>query len=598
MRKRLVFLLTVMLMTGASGALAQTINITGKVTEADGTPVIGGTVIPKGSGSTGAVTDIDGNYSISAPGNGVLEFRYIGLKTREVPINNRTVINVTLESDAVDIEEVVVIGYGTQTRRSVTASIASVSGESFKDIPNPNAESALQGRAAGVSIITPNGGVGTPPVVRIRGVSSITSGTEPLYIVDGIPIQSANVSSGTTNPLADINPADILSMDVLKDAAAAALYGSRAANGVVMITTRKGQQDRARITYSGWVGITTPSKFIETMNAQQYVDLKNLATRNRYGTDEMLITAAPAAEVAGLLPKLGEGLKAFNLWPLPNGGYVDTDWNEHIYGTGLQHSHSVAVSGGSARTQYYMSVNYTDQKGMVANDHFERLGGAMNVTSKATDWLKIGANINAATTNTALTDDGRGGNMFATQGFSRMALIVPPTYPAYNQDGTPWTSGIQGLGNGSNTANPGGYPNPVALIELGTLNNSDMARIISSYFIELTPIHGLTLKTQYGIDYMTVGYHVFNTPFMGNAHPTHGSSTVTRTKNLVRTWTNTAQYVFNIGEHNVNALAGMEAYERTRNRWGANRTDILDDKFTVFQADYANIYASGNTIDE
>ncbi|MDR1602996.1 MAG: TonB-dependent receptor [Tannerella sp.] len=588
-------------MSGITGMYAQTISITGKVTESDGTPVIGGTVILKGSSSTGAVTDIDGNYSISAPRDGVLEFRYVGLATREVPISGRTLINVTLESESVDIEEVVVIGYGTQARRSVTASIASVSGESFKDIPNPNAESALQGRAAGVSIITPDGGVGTPPVVRIRGVSSITSGTEPLYIVDGIPVQSANVSSGTTNPLADINPADILSMDVLKDAAAAALYGSRAANGVVMITTRKGQQDKARIAYNGWIGVTTPSKFIETMNAQQYVDLKNLAVRNRYGTDEIQIQGSPAAEVADLLPKLGEGLKAFNLWPLPNGGgYVDTDWNDYIYQTGLQHSHSVAVSGGSARTQYYMSVNYTDQKGMVANDHFDRLGGAMNITTKATEWLKLGANINASNTNTALTDNGRGGSIFATQGFSRMALIVPPTYPAYNQDGTPWTSGIQGLGNGSNTANPGGYPNPVALIELGTGNNSDMARIISSYFIELTPLKGLTLKTQYGIDYMNVAYHSFSTPFMGDAQPTNGSSTVTRTKNLARTWTNTAQYVFSIGQHNVNALAGMEAYERSRTRWGANRTDILDDKFTVFQADYANVYSTTthNSIDE
>ncbi|MDR1332545.1 MAG: TonB-dependent receptor [Tannerella sp.] len=592
MTKKRLFLLVVMLLSGTVYSFAQTINVTGKVSESDGTPIIGGTVILKGSSSTGAVTDIDGNYSISVPGDAILEFRYIGLDSQDVPVNRRTVINVTLTTSNVEIEEVVVIGYGTQSRRSVTASIASVSGESFKDIPNPNAESALQGRAAGVSIITPNGGIGQAPVVRIRGVSSITSGTEPLYIVDGVPIQSTNVSSGTTNPLADINPADILSMDVLKDAAAAALYGSRAANGVVMITTRKGQQDRARVTYSGWVGITTPTKFIETMNAQQYVDFKNLAARNRYGTDEMQIAGSPTAEVRDLLPKLGEGLKAFNLWPLPDGGYVDTNWNDYIYQTGLQHSHSVAVSGGSARTQYYMSVNYTDQKGMVANDHFDRLGGSMNVTSKATDWLKIGANINASTTNTALTDNGRGGNIFATQGFSRMALIIPPTYPAYNQDGTPWTSGSAGLENGSNTANPGGYPNPVALIDLGTRNNSDMARIISSYFIELTPIKGLMLKTLYGVDYMNVAYHSFNTPFMGDAFPSNGSATVTRTKNLTKTWTNTAQYVFSIGAHNINALAGIEAYERERNRWGANRTDILDDKFTVFQADYANVYST------
>ncbi|MDR1258739.1 MAG: TonB-dependent receptor plug domain-containing protein, partial [Tannerellaceae bacterium] len=212
-------------------SLAQTINITGVVTEAGGEPIIGGTIILQGT-STGTITGTDGSYSITAPGNGTLEFRYIGLETQVVPIGRRTTIHVELSSSTIAVDEVVVIGYGTQSRRTVTASVASVSGESIKDIPSPNAESALQGRASGVSIITPSGAVGQAPVVRVRGVSSITSGTEPLYVVDGIPVQSGNAAYiGNTNALSDINPADILSIDVLKDAAAAALYGSRAANG-------------------------------------------------------------------------------------------------------------------------------------------------------------------------------------------------------------------------------------------------------------------------------------------------------------------------------------------------------------------------------
>ncbi|MDR1780786.1 MAG: TonB-dependent receptor [Tannerella sp.] len=599
MTKRLLILLAIMLIGGGGYiAHAQDITVKGKVTDAGGETIIGGNIVLKGT-ATGVATDIDGNYSISAPRNGVLEFSYVGYVTQEIRINGRTTIDVVLLTDEQELEEVVVIGYGTQARRSVTASIASVNGDALKDLPTPNAEAALQGRAAGVSITTPNGGVGQAPLVRVRGVSSITSGTEPLYVVDGIPIQSSNVSSGQTNPLADINPADILSMDVLKDAAAAALYGSRAANGVVLITTRKGQAERARVTYNGWIGVTQPTRLIDVVNAQQYVDLKNLAAKNRYGTDEYQISGAPAAEVVNLLPALGEGRKAFNMWPLSNGGYVDTKWSDYIYQTGLQHSHSVAVSGGSQRTQYYMSANYTDQDGMVAIDAFDRMGAAMNVTTKATEWLKLGANVNASVTNTTMSDNGRGaGNIFATQGFARMAMIVPPNYPAYNEDGSVWLSGIQGVGNGANTANVGTYPNPVALIDLGTKNTSNVARIISSFFGEITPFKGLTLKTQYGLDYMTAGYESFSTPFMGDAFNTNGSATNTRAKNTVATWTNTAQYVFTIGEHNFNALVGHESYERITTRWGANRTNILDTKFNVYQADFNSITASGNTITE
>jgi TonB-linked SusC/RagA family outer membrane protein len=590
MAKRFLLLFMVMLSLDATLSLAQTVRITGKVTEAGADPIVGGTVTLRGS-STGTITDIDGNYSISAPKDGVLEFRYIGLETLAVPVNGRTVIDVELQGSAIAMDEIVVVGYGTQSRRTVTASIASVNGENIRDIPNPNAESALQGRAAGVSIITPNGGVGQAPVVRVRGVSSITSGTEPLYVVDGVPVQSGNIAYiGNTNALADINPADILSMDVLKDAAAAAMYGSRAANGVVLITTRKGQQDKAKVTYSGWVGITTPSRLIEVMNAGQYVEFKNLAVSNRYGTDERSITSGYTSP---------HGNKAYNLYSLGGGQYADTNWNDLLYQTGVQHNHSVAASGGTSKVQYYISANYTDQKGMVVNDHYDRLGGAANVTAKATDWLKLGINLNATTSRTSYTDRGRKGSQFATANFSRMAMILPPNIPAYDPvTGAPYLEpGRAGLGFGPNTVEVS-YYNPVAMLEYDDRQASDIARVISSYFAELTPVTGLTLKTQLGIDFMSVNDEQFNNPFNGDSYASHASAYKSSISNKTMTWTNTAQYSFSIGENNFDILAGLETYEKKLNRWGAYRTDILNEDLTVYQADYSNIYPYSNAIEE
>jgi TonB-linked SusC/RagA family outer membrane protein len=553
-------------------------------------------VIVKGT-SSGAVTDVDGKYSVSAPSNGVLEFHYIGFETKVVPINGKTVINVTLDADAIDVEEVIVVAYGVQSKRTVTASIASVNGDSFKEITSPNAESALQGRAAGVSIITPNGGVGQPPVVRVRGVSSITSGTEPLYVVDGVPIQSGNIANiGTVNALADINPADILTMDVLKDAAAAAMYGSRAANGVVLITTRKGSQDRTKVTYNGWVGVTTPTKMIEMMNAEQFVEFKNLSVYNAYGTDEMSLTSGYTSPF---------GNRAYNPWQRSDGSYVDTNWSDYIYQTGLQHSHSVAISGGTQRVQYYFSGNYTDQKGMVVNDHYDRLGAAANVSAKVTDWLKLSISLNGTTSNTAYSDKGRNGGIFAIENFSRMAMILPPNIPVYNDDGSLYLGADGVLNYGPNTVKVTGYPNPQALIDFGSGRNSENARLISSYSAEINPIAGLTIKTLLGIDYTSLAEQTFNNPFVGDGYNANaasaGSVTVNHTKNVARTWTNTANYIFHIGEHhNFEVLGGVETYSRDKNRWGANRTGILDTKFQVFQADYNNNYASNGTdpIDE
>lgn len=318
----------------------------------------------------------------------------------------------------------------------MTASVSSVRAESLKDAPSTSIDQILQGRASGMSVTTPSAGVGQAPIVHIRGVNSITSGTGPLYIVDGVPIQSGNLADtgstnvvGNANALADINPADILSVDVLKDAAAAALYGSRAANGVVLITTKQGKQGKVKVTYDGFVGFSNKTKFIEMMNAKEYVDFKNMSVRNAFDTDI-------ASEVG--LDTSPYGDKVFNLMKNSRGDIIDSKWSDAVFQNGFTQGQTVAVNGGTERVQYYVSANYNTQKGIVKGDEYKRLGGKANVSVKATDWLKLGVNANLGNSETKQTDAARNGSNFSVGGFPRLALINAPNIPIYNEDGTPY----------------------------------------------------------------------------------------------------------------------------------------------------------------
>ncbi|WP_215907904.1 SusC/RagA family TonB-linked outer membrane protein, partial [Bacteroides fragilis] len=493
-------------------------------------------------------------------------------------------IKVILKTDSKALDEVVVVAYGTQSARTVTASVSSVKADALKDVPSVSFDQMLQGRASGVSITTPSAGVGQAPIVRVRGVNSITSGTSPLYVVDGVPIESGNLSYlANANALADINPADIVSMDVLKDAAAAALYGSRAANGVILITTKQGQSGKVKVSYDGFVGFSNATDFYEMMNAQEYVDFKNLAVKNRYGTDELSLTAGYVSPY---------GNKAFNMMKDANGNYVDTDWKDAAFQNGLSQSHSVAVSGGSDKVRYYLSGNYTTQEGIVKGDKYDRLGVKANINVQATDWLKVGMNTNVTTGTTSYVDAARRGSNFAVGGFPRLALINAPNLPMYNEDGTPYYL-AQGLGYGGNTVFST-FSNPAAILSLGNGLSSDVTRFIGVFYAEATPVKGLSLKTQYGVDYARIEEQRFWSPLHGDGVNSKGLANAYNTKNNRWTWTNTATYSFSLGQNNFNLLAGTEASERNNSRWTAQRKDLQDDKFIVFQGPFGSATAGGS----
>ncbi|WP_250736550.1 SusC/RagA family TonB-linked outer membrane protein [Bacteroides fragilis] len=553
------------------------------MSEEDGQPVVGASVLAKGT-TVGVITDLNGKFTLSGiPSSAkTLQISYIGMQTAEVAIAPN--IKVILKTDSKALDEVVVVAYGTQSARTVTASVSSVKADALKDVPSVSFDQMLQGRASGVSITTPSAGVGQAPIVRVRGVNSITSGTSPLYVVDGVPIESGNLSYlANANALADINPADIVSMDVLKDAAAAALYGSRAANGVILITTKQGQSGKVKVSYDGFVGFSNATDFYEMMNAQEYVDFKNLAVKNRYGTDELSLTAGYVSPY---------GNKAFNMMKDANGNYVDTDWKDAAFQNGLSQSHSVAVSGGSDKVRYYLSGNYTTQEGIVKGDKYDRLGVKANINVQATDWLKVGMNTNVTTGTTSYVDAARRGSNFAVGGFPRLALINAPNLPMYNEDGTPYYL-AQGLGYGGNTVFST-FSNPAAILSLGNGLSSDVTRFIGVFYAEATPVKGLSLKTQYGVDYARIEEQRFWSPLHGDGVNSKGLANAYNTKNNRWTWTNTATYSFSLGQNNFNLLAGTEASERNNSRWTAQRKDLQDDKFIVFQGPFGSATAGGS----
>ena len=583
MKRKLMLLLTC-LFIGIGLVTAQTQKVTGVViSEEDGQPVVGASVLAKGT-TVGVITDLNGKFTLSGiPSSAkTLQISYIGMQTAEVAIAPN--IKVILKTDSKALDEVVVVAYGTQSARTVTASVSSVKADALKDVPSVSFDQMLQGRASGVSITTPSAGVGQAPIVRVRGVNSITSGTSPLYVVDGVPIESGNLSYlANANALADINPADIVSMDVLKDAAAAALYGSRAANGVILITTKQGQSGKVKVRYDGFVGFSNATDFYEMMNAQEYVDFKNLAVKNRYGTDELSLTAGYVSPY---------GNKAFNMMKDANGNYVDTDWKDAAFQNGLSQSHSVAVSGGSDKVRYYLSGNYTTQEGIVKGDKYDRLGVKANINVQATDWLKVGMNTNVTTGTTSYVDAARRGSNFAVGGFPRLALINAPNLPMYNEDGTPYYL-AQGLGYGGNTVFST-FSNPAAILSLGNGLSSDVTRFIGVFYAEATPVKGLSLKTQYGVDYARIEEQRFWSPLHGDGVNSKGLANAYNTKNNRWTWTNTATYSFSLGQNNFNLLAGTEASERNNSRWTAQRKDLQDDKFIVFQGPFGSATAGGS----
>lgn len=565
MRKLLLLLGVVMLCLQLS---AQQRIISGTVTDDKGSPIANASVIVRGT-KNGTTTKQDGTYSITISNNArTLVISSIGSAEQEINIGNKGIINASLQSSDRSLSEVVVVGYGTQRRKENTGALTTVKGGVVADKPVQTFEQALAGQSPGVQITVPSGVVNAPPVFRIRGTNSISLSSYPLIIVDGVPSFTDNYSSTAAagNPLANINPNDIESIDIAKDAAASAIYGSRAANGVVFITTKKGKPGRARVNYDGWASWSNAYRLPKVLDAADYIAFKTSAVANN-----------PTASAI-----------TYNSINGPDGKPVDTKWADYVYRQAFSHNHNLNVSGGSENTNYYFSTGYSDQEGIIRKNGFKRLNTLFNVDSRVSKILTIGGKVSFSNErNLAAQSSGSlNGAAFNTGGLGRLSFVLPPILAPYNNDGS---YNINGSAVGS--ANITGlstlsYYNPVPSIDLNR-SNSEFNHITSNAYIQLKPLSFLTLKSLYGIDYLLIDNDIFQTPLTGDGYSVGGYAWDGAEKYKTSLWTNTAQGDFVLGaKHNISALIGSEQTRRTSSGYGIQRQALSDPAYNVVQAGF------------
>lgn len=544
---RKVLLLGLTLFLAGAVAFAQDRVITGTVTSTqDGLSVPGATVLVKGI-TIGTATDIDGKYSISVPaGSNVLVFSFVGLRSLEVTIGNSNTIDVALEPDATVLGEVIVTGYGTQPKREVTGAVSSVKGEEIQNLPLQSFDRALQGRAAGVQVRSSNGLPGGAVNIRIRGVGSINAGNEPLFIVDGVQLNNqSNAAFTQSNPLAFLNPNDIESMEILKDAASAAIYGSQAANGVVIITTKKGKQGKAKFEFNAFGGETQPMKYLDVLSGPEWFDRERTAWINSGNTSP----EANALNSMGILPSNWQTLSKEQLAQI--GADLPTyDWQREVMGTGRLQNYELSVSGGDAKTTFFLSGSYNYQQASFKPVDFERGTARLALSHQANNRLNIETNINLSTfqQNVPFAVEG---SFLGSPAFSSSAVL--PHNAIYNEDGS-FNTAIRGV-LGQNIALVSAYNSGLQR------TNTVVGNLITTYKIA----NNLSFRSLFGLDYRLLQGDSYRDPRTPDGAGVRGRSSVQsdwRTR-FITTQTLNWNKSFS-GVHNLAAILGVEYLSETR----------------------------------
>jgi TonB-linked SusC/RagA family outer membrane protein len=487
-----------------SNAFAQNITITGVVTDAaDRTAIPAVSIQVKGT-TTGTQTDANGRYSINAPSNSTLVYTYIGYTTREVPVNNQTSLNIALQSEAQNLEQVVVVGYGTQRKIDVTGSVSTVKGEDISKQASVNPVSSLQGRVAGVNI-TNNGAPGSSPKITIRGTGTIYGNTGVLYVVDGVWYDDINF----------LNPADIANISILKDASSQSIYGIRAANGVVLVTTNRGKRGDATINYNGYVGIQSVTNAVEMTNATEYAT----AVNELYG----LLNAEPLFANTNL----GEG----------------TNWRDVILRDAMVTNHQLSVNGGGEKSTYNLSLGYLNQDGIVENNNYKRYTARLSSDFQIFEPLKVGYNVTGSSS--AAKD--YPGTIF------RGLFAASPVVPVFNADGSYGDPNAFNLGNGSNM-------NPQATLDF---YNQRTARykVTGNVFAELKFLKNFTFKTSFGGDFGQDEVRSYTPKYFATTAQNATVSVLGVNRVETRNWIieNTLSYDKTINDHKFTILAGQTA---------------------------------------
>lgn len=545
MKKIRLFFTAVMVLFCSSFALAQNLTITGVVTdEATGDPVSFASVVVKGT-TTGVNTDIDGNYSISAPSDAVLQFSFMGYVTVEVPVNGQAIINVTMKADAEMLEDAIVVGYGTARKiSSVVGSTASVSGSKLKDRPTANAADALQGQVAGLQVMSSTGEPMSTVSMRIRGINSINSSNTPLFILDGSPVSSDIFLS--------LSQGDIENMVVLKDASSTAIYGSRAANGVIYITTKKGKRsEKPTVQLRASYGISSiAQRSIDLLNTEQWFGYLSQVMPDTFNSEQMKNNLAYA--------------RKYN---------INTDWFDYFFRTAPTWNADLNVSGATEKTDYFISASAFSQEGTLRYSDMSRFSLRSNLNVKATDWLKLGANIQLTYQQYQTSSESYESNSFQNPLFATITFV-------------PWVTPYEIIDDGNGSWHYGeerdvftemsNMYNPYYWFKIQPQNNNYM-RLNANTYLELTPVKGLTIRAAQaleGYDFRRSAKALPRDPWIGN-----GQAVEQFSRYYQFTLSNTAEYRFDIANDNhFSILVGQESIISSNESFGATATGLSDER--------------------
>ena len=549
MKRRLV-LFFILFCSWTGIVMAQT-QVRGIVVDEAGEPVIGATILIKGT-YQGTVTDANGNFILTAPAGGTLLISYVGFITEEVPVSSN--VQITLISDTEQLDEVVVVGYGTQRKRDVTSSISQIKGDDLATKASPSFMQQMAGRASGVQVISPSGDVTQPPRVVIRGVGTISSSNAPLYVINGVPVTSGNVgySYSNNNALADINPSDIESFEILKDGAATAIYGSRAANGVVLITTKRGKQGAAKLSYDSWMGWSSAAKLYDLLDAEQFVTIANEKYANSGGN--------PQAKI--------------------DDKGTNTNWYDHVFRTGFQHSHTLSISGASPQTQYFLSAGYTDQKGLVINNSYNRYTFYAKAEHKLLkDYVTAGFSLNAS--NQVNTGPVKGTNSISDNMYASSRML--PNVAVYNPDDPTGfnieASDRKSLGKGANLRTiENTIPNIVWVLKNNRQNNNSY-RLLPTANIDIRPTNWLMFRSLVGADVNMIDDSYVWKPESGDGFGYKGLISRSSIKRQRWNFQNILSVNKSFGLHNLDLTAVAEWTNYAYNRFTAGARDFSDPFF-------------------
>jgi TonB-linked SusC/RagA family outer membrane protein len=598
MKKNLQRILWVLLLL-STHAYAQTRTVTGTVTsKSDSQPLPGVSVTVKGTHS-GTQTGPDGSYSIKVDAGQSLVFTFIGFDTQTVTPNGNKQ-NVLLSGTTNALTEVIVTGYGAPTtKRDNVGSVSPIKGAEISEQPVQNFQQALGGRAAGVQVTIPSGVVNAPPVFRIRGTNSISLSSQPLVVVDGVISITGDVSgtNSTGNALGNINTEDIESVEILKDAAATAIYGSRAGNGVLIVTTKKGKKGKPLITLDSWIGESKAIRLPKVLDAFQYTDIKNESLRNAVPVagGPNLYNTGPTIPANPTLGYPSIPTRYYALTNDANGNPINTNWNDYVYRKGVAYSNTVSISGANDFTNYYLSANYSKQQGILQDNEFNRRNILASIDHRPNKIITVGGKIsysnekNLASASTGSVE----GTAYGTEGLGRIVLVMPPNISPYNNDGSYNLNGSAiGTMNNVNLGNT--YPNILPVLDLNRSNN-ELSHIASNVYFQIKPLPWMTFKTLYGIDYILADNESFGAPVAGS----QGGATSTFAKRKNYTWTNTAQFAHTFfAKHNASLLLGNEQTRNTTEGFGLARSILSDPAFNVIQAGFTTNATSGLLLGE